>query len=87
MTITYPNRWTEQESSVSLNLDKGALIDLQPPMNGVKIQVESGSLWVTQEGDASDHVIGPGESFVTAGRGLIVVQALRCSAFRVPGQG
>jgi len=76
MTITYPNQ------TVSLTLDKGALIDLRPT-NNMKIEVECGNLWVTQEGDASDHVLGPGETFDVARGRLIVVQALRCSDFRV----
>ncbi len=82
MTITYPNNKSKADV-VSLNLDEGALVDVQPPTNGVKIEVESGNLWVTQEGDSSDHVLGPGQSFRIAGCGLIVVQALRNAAFRV----
>jgi hypothetical protein len=81
MTITYPN------DSLSLSLDQGGLIDLQPPVGGVQIEVDSGKLWVTQEGDFSDHLVGPGESFRVNGHGLIVLQALSCSDFRLARAG
>lgn len=74
---------TTASHPLSLSLDQGALIDLQPPTEGVKIEVHSGKLWVTQEGDFSDHLIGPGESFRVNGHGLIVLQALSCADFRL----
>jgi len=77
MKITYPTQL------VSMNLDQGSLIDLEPPRKGVKIEVQSGNLWVTQKGDGVDHVLGPGESYTVAGRALVVVQALLRSAFRL----
>ncbi len=85
MTITYPNRISETlNRAVSLSLDEGAVIDLQPPTGGVTIEVECGSLWITQAGDPSDHMIGPSRCFSANGNGLIVVQALSCSKFKVP---
>lgn len=81
MTITYPT--ATHADAVSLSLDKGSLIDLKPPESGVRIEVQTGNLWVTQEGDQADHLLGPGESYTVAGRTLVVVQALLCSAFRI----
>jgi hypothetical protein len=84
MTITYPDQsMSVAGHALSLSLDRGALIDLQPPTGGVQIEVDSGKLWVTQEGDFSDHLIGPGESFHVSGHGLLVLQALSCSDFRL----
>lgn len=77
MKITYPTQL------VSMNLDQGNLIDLEPPRKGVKIEVQSGNLWVTQKGDGADHVLGPGESHSFTGCALVVVQALLSSAFRL----
>lgn len=72
---------TPSPSAVSINLDKGGVVDLQPTPEGIRVRVESGSLWVTQAGDRNDHVLCSGESFTAEGRGLVVVQALQNSAF------
>lgn len=84
MTITYPNQPSNADKAISLSLDAGAIVDLQPPTNGVWIEVQSGSLWVTQEGDPADHIVNPDHSFKASGQGLIVLQALSCSKFRMP---
>lgn len=85
MTITYPNRTSDiLNRAVSLSLDEGAVIDLQPPTGGVTIEVECGSLWITQAGDPVDHMVGPSKCFTADGQGLIVLQALSCSKFKVP---
>ena len=52
---------------------------------GVNVEVQNGKVWVTQEGDSSDHVLGAGDSFRTSGNGLVIVQALQDSAFRFRG--
>ena len=43
---------------------------------GTRLQVFEGLLWVTQEGDAEDYLIGAGESFVATRPGRLVVQSL-----------
>jgi len=86
MTITYPNHSsTLFDNAVSLRVCEGALIDLKPPTEGVNVEVQNGKVWVTQEGDSSDHVLGAGDSFRTSGNGLVIVQALQDSAFRFRG--
>jgi len=44
---------------------------------GLEIRVTEGSLWLTQERDAQDHVIGTGGSFRIIRRGAVVLTALR----------
>lgn len=84
MTIIYPrNSSTNFDGSISLNLNKGALIDLQAPAHGLTIEVQSGNVWVTQAGDTIDHLLNVRESFFVNGPGLVVVQALQDSAFRL----
>ena len=43
------------------------------------IEVLSGKLWVTYEGDSEDHFYKAGEKFTTPARGLTVIQALDTS--------
>lgn len=84
MTITYPHHSSPNfDGSISLNLNKGAIVDLHPPTHGVRIEVQSGDVWVTQTGDTIDHVLHRSQSFVVERPGLVVVQALEDSAFRV----
>lgn len=87
MTITYPNHSsTLFDNAVSLSVCEGALVDLKPPTEGVEVEVQNGKVWVTQEGDSLDHILGPGESFQTSGAGLVIVQALDDSTFRFRGK-
>ena len=60
--------WTLDPSTVKL-------LNLGRKMTGNVIRCLSGSLWVTQEGDARDHVLSAGEEFVIESAGVIVVQA------------
>jgi hypothetical protein len=84
MTIIYPNRSSSEfDGAITLRLSKGALVDLQPPTHGVRIEVESGNVWLTQAGDSTDHILKRCESFLVERSGLVVVQALQDSSFRV----
>ena len=47
---------------------------------GNEIVCHSGSVWLTQEGDPRDIVLGAGETFVLERRGQALVQALEQSA-------
>lgn len=43
---------------------------------GASIAVHDGTVWVTQEGDPTDRVLGAGERFVADRGGVAVLQAL-----------
>jgi len=61
-----------------LHLGKGEALSLMDAV-GTRIAAQSGSLWITQEGDRRDHIVGPGEAIVVAHPGRTVVQAMRAS--------
>lgn len=42
----------------------------------VRVTCECGRVWVTQEGDGRDYVVGPGGSIALRGFGLVVVEAI-----------
>jgi hypothetical protein len=46
---------------------------------GVRIQARSGMVWVTEEANPRDHIVGPGETIVVSRDGRTVVQALHAS--------
>lgn len=84
MTIIYPHQSSSKfDGAITLTLNKGALVDLRPPTHGFRIEVQSGSIWVTQTGDTVDHLLHRSENVVVDKPGLVVVQALQDSAFRV----
>lgn len=45
--------------------------------HGLRLVCHEGAVWLTQEGDAEDHVVEAGEELWVGGSGLVVVQALR----------
>ena len=57
-------------------LDAGALLRIADP-DGRGVAVFSGSVWITQQGDARDVFVDSGESFTFDRPGLALVQALR----------
>jgi hypothetical protein len=49
------------------------------------LQVQSGGLWVTQEGDRRDYYLAPGSSFRVSGDGLVLAQATRHTTVTLSG--
>lgn len=47
---------------------------------GLLLRVRSGSLWVTLEGDATDHWLEAGASLRLEGPGLVVIEAVASPA-------
>ncbi len=56
-------------------LESGQVLTLDDAM-GMRIQATAGTLWVTEEDDLVDHIVGPGDALVIAKPGRTVVQAL-----------
>lgn len=48
---------------------------------GERIECQSGELWITQDGDPRDIVLGPRECFTLDRSGTAVVSALKDAAF------
>lgn len=51
--------------------------------SGEKIVCQSGALWITQDSDPRDIVLGPGEVFVADRSGIVLLFAFEASAFQV----
>ena len=56
-------------------LARRAVVDLEGAI-GVEIQVHRGRVWLTQENDTRDIVVGPGEAFRLDREGRAVVEVL-----------
>ncbi|MEN9316825.1 MAG: hypothetical protein RJA99_4314 [Pseudomonadota bacterium] len=64
------------DSDISrLSIAKGEMIRLPKPA-GATIAVMSGRLWLTQDHDARDIMLSPGDSFEIEGTELVLMEAL-----------
>lgn len=52
---------------------------------GTRIICRSGSLWITQEGEIKDTIVGPTDSFTLRKSGLTLVTALQSSSLTLMG--
>ena len=59
-------------------LEPGQVVTLDDAQ-GTRIFARAGTVWVTEEGEMRDHVIGPGDALVIARPGRTLVQALKPS--------
>jgi len=57
-------------------LPRGSLLLIEHG-RGVQIELWDGELWITQEGDGRDHVIGPGVKFRLEREGILLANALK----------
>ena len=58
-----------------LALEAGQVITLDDA-EGFRIRASRGTVWITEEDDLRDHIIGPGDAIVIEKPGRTVVQAL-----------
>ena len=57
-------------------LPRGHVTSLSRPHDGIlRIAVEQGRLWLTQEGDPDDHFIAAGEDIALCGPGTVVLES------------
>jgi hypothetical protein len=76
-------RTANPKESVRLFLKARSVLTLDPTSDGLEVCCPTGRLWLTQEGDGTDHILEPGTSFRTESVGRIVVEALADATFSV----
>ena len=59
----------------TLDLPSGSLVPFAS-IQGERVRVLYGRVWLTEEGDARDAFLGSGEEVSLAGRGVAVIEAL-----------
>ena len=69
-----------------LKLDNGDLLEL-PDARGTTLRVTRGALWVTQDQDRRDIVLGAGDTWTVERHGLTVAEARGDAAVVVIGNG
>ena len=68
-----------------LSLEAGQLVSLDDAC-GTRIQSRDGAVWITEEGEPRDFVVGPGEAFVVTRPGRTVVQAMAATRVALRGE-
>lgn len=58
-----------------LSLGAGQLVTLDDAC-GTRISSRSGTVWITEEGEPRDFVVGPGDAFLVTRPGRTLVQAM-----------
>jgi hypothetical protein len=58
-----------------LELETGQLVTLDDAC-GTRIHAREGTVWITEEGEPRDFVVGPGEAFLITRPGRTLVQAM-----------
>ena len=61
-----------------LSLAAGEVLTLDDA-RGIRIHARTGTVWVTEEANLRDHVLGPGEALVVSRAGRTVIQAMKPS--------
>ncbi|RYX82250.1 DUF2917 domain-containing protein [bacterium] len=74
MTTARPSR-SQQDSAQSPTLLSGQTqtIEARP---GLEVRATSGVLWLTQEGEAGDTLLRPGQQWQASRAGRVVIQAI-----------
>lgn len=62
----------------AINMPRGSFALIEDG-RGMALEVWDGLVWVTQERDARDHIVRPGESFRLERDGVVIFHALRPS--------
>jgi hypothetical protein len=71
----------EKTSEVELHEKDVCRISTYEPWT--QIVCKKGSLWLTQTGDGFDHILSAGEHFVSDQRGLVLIEGLPETLFRI----
>ena len=59
-----------------LALEAGQVLTLDDAA-GTRVVPRLGTIWVTEEGDSEDHIVGPGETLIIDRGGRTLLQALQ----------
>jgi len=73
----------ELEKNTALMLNANKILKTHVRHNRKTITCLQGKVWVTQEGDLTDHVLSAGDEMITRKDGMVLIQALGNAAIKV----
>lgn len=71
------------QSESIIRLRERELFSIRGDCGGMVVSCRTGDLWLTQEGDPNDHLIGAGENFTISRKGLVLINALSDASFEI----
>jgi hypothetical protein len=77
-----PPRRQESSAGVARSLNKGEAISVAVGP-GMTVRVTRGQVWLTRDGDRTDHVLGAGEAMKLEANGYVVVYGLTESSLQI----
>ena len=69
--------------TTEIQLKANSLFRIDVDGKEIKILCVTGSIWVTQEGDANDHILKYGEEFAITKKGIVLLQSLSDVAIEI----
>lgn len=74
------------DTSLRVVLAAGDILRLMPTRLPATVACIQGTCWLTQEGDALDHLLGIGMAHVLGRRGLTLIQAFSDCVVELPSE-
>jgi len=62
-------------------IQKGEVWRAEGDLRGEVFQCQSGTLWITQQGDLNDYIVNPGERFWVTRPGTVLVESVKGARF------
>ncbi len=59
-----------------VHLARRQVVALRGDSRGTQVVAQNCVLWITQDGDAEDHILQPGQRLTIDGVGLVVIQGM-----------
>lgn len=84
--ITNASRIPRSDSTLRVVLAAGDILRLMPRRLPGTVTCIQGTCWLTQEGDALDHLLGTGMAHVLGRRGLTLIQAFSDCVVELPSE-
>jgi hypothetical protein len=72
---------------MQIRLTKNDGLSLRGDNRGMCISCDEGIVWLTQQGDPTDHFLAPGEEFIIRCTGTVIVEARRNATLSLQFRG
>lgn len=80
------SRLSSSDAPLRVVLAVGDILRVTPTRLPVTVTCVHGTCWLTQEGDALDHLLGPGMAHQIVRRGLTLIQAFNDCVVELPSE-
>lgn len=72
-----------EKKATEIELKEHEVFSIPSGRDGVVVQALKGILWITRKGDYQDYILQPGEQYSTKEDGLILIEGIKSSQFKL----